>query len=396
MQTIEMKKLIFSTVLTFLVLSSVQGQKFSRLNPLQKKGNTYYLPVSELEENADTSGKVTGESSKRVYTYDSKGRSGVDSIYLWDFTIKSRAKRAYTYLTSTYDGMGNVINSSNYIYDSTFFHKFEISSTDTFNYDANGNLISQYWTSFKYGVKNSSGRRKLTYNAKGQKLTDYDDNWDSVNNVYYNYEYRKYTYDASGYMLNAYEGAYGYPIDSGVVYYSPNHLEYYTIYYETQNGKTYIKRDSVFVKLDVNGNVEKEAEYFLAGNGYQFQYSSKNVYDANDNVLTSLVSYSSSFSELYTYTYQSFTGVESETNIHSQFSIFPNPCSNTFTIDLKDNSAKPTSIIIRNMQGQEVKNMMINNTSNVIIDISELPKGIYLLTLISGEKCITQKLVKSL
>ena len=397
-----MNKLIL--FILFIILSySGQGQSlhFLHQGPIMKKGNTYSLPLSIVNQNTDTSGNLIGGLSKHLCSYDAKGRKGVDSIYYWNSKTNDWLTRASVYNEITFSGTGNKILRLVYEYDAMVQSKFSLTYTDTFKYDVNENMIRKIgsylnmpWNNFKV---------EYTYNSKNEKLTFENFGWDTSKNVYGSFERRRYAYDTDGYLLcEFYETKGGQEqwlvLDSNAVHFAPDHLSYSTFNYEHANYTTYVKgHDSSFVNLDNNGNILTQTLFVLYNNTIvAVDYSSKLTYDADGNILTSWVNDLATTSILSTYTYQSFTGVESETNIHSQFSIFPNPCSNSFAIDLKENNSKPTSIVIRNMQGQEVKAMMINNTSSVNIDIDELPKGIYLVTLVSGEKCFTQKLVKGL
>ena len=78
-----------------------------------------------------------------------------------------------------------------------------------------------------------------------------------------------------------------------------------------------------------------------------------------------------------------------ETKIN--FSVYPNPANKSFTINIAD-PLKPTQAYIVDVLGQKVLSVTINQ-SNTELDINHLPVGIYFVTLNSGNKTTTQKLV---
>ena len=356
-----------------------------------KKGNNYFLASSSLVINSDTTGKFISNYAKGTYSYDANGRKGIDSFYYWDTSTNNWKNRAFEYYTYVFDGSGNTLSATIYEPNSNA-GPFVMFQSDTFFYDANGNVISDYNTTINInGVQR--GRTLNTYNSKGDLLSQTMAGWSTTDNSYHDSQRKVFAYDSAGYLqYEFFDGTGGnnvwYLIGYHVIQYTPNHLGYFIYANDT------IKSLSEYVELDNNNRTIADRLYDGTVEP-QIYNLDKYTYDVNGYVLTFMDSNTPTKNrgQLYTYTYQSFAGVESETKDQSQFSIYPNPCQNTFTVDLKDNNSKQTSIIIRNVQGQEVKNLSIINTSN--IDISELPKGIYFVTILSEEKCSTQKLIKN-
>jgi hypothetical protein len=72
-------------------------------------------------------------------------------------------------------------------------------------------------------------------------------------------------------------------------------------------------------------------------------------------------------------------------------SIFPNPTKGKFTIEL-ENTSKNSLIVISDLVGKVIfSKTIIDNTLQ--IDISNQPKGIYLVKIINGNNVTTQKIV---
>ena len=72
------------------------------------------------------------------------------------------------------------------------------------------------------------------------------------------------------------------------------------------------------------------------------------------------------------------------------FNIYPNPAVNEIKISVEDN-AQIDIITIYNQLGQKI--MQENNVANKL-DISGLPKGIYIIELVSGASIVRKKLIK--
>lgn len=72
------------------------------------------------------------------------------------------------------------------------------------------------------------------------------------------------------------------------------------------------------------------------------------------------------------------------------FSIYPNPVKNTITIDNKTN-INISKIEIINLLGKKVKEIKVSDLSNQTIDISELNKGMYLVSILENDKIVSQK-----
>ncbi|MEI7802831.1 MAG: T9SS type A sorting domain-containing protein [Bacteroidota bacterium] len=72
--------------------------------------------------------------------------------------------------------------------------------------------------------------------------------------------------------------------------------------------------------------------------------------------------------------------------------IFPNPATN----EIKITNLSPTEnqISIYNLLGQQVKSIRVSNVQSTILPVSDLPAGIYVVTIFDGEKIVCKKFVK--
>jgi hypothetical protein len=84
------------------------------------------------------------------------------------------------------------------------------------------------------------------------------------------------------------------------------------------------------------------------------------------------------------------TGVDQE-EVHSIFKIYPNPSIGKLQIEFPDQEKPPFMIRMTNLQGKLVyEGELRDNPCEVNL---KLPAGMYILTIDSGESCITQKII---
>ena len=69
-------------------------------------------------------------------------------------------------------------------------------------------------------------------------------------------------------------------------------------------------------------------------------------------------------------------------NLFVAFSVYPNPNNGTFNISLANSIDKQT-IEIKNIIGQTIHSQIAGNSTNTTIDLSDLNKGIYTVSLIN-------------
>ena len=76
----------------------------------------------------------------------------------------------------------------------------------------------------------------------------------------------------------------------------------------------------------------------------------------------------------------------------STINIYPNPATN----EIKITNLSPTEnqISIFNLIGQQVKSIRVSHAQTTTIPVSDLPAGIYVVTIFDGEKIVCKKLVK--
>jgi hypothetical protein len=93
------------------------------------------------------------------------------------------------------------------------------------------------------------------------------------------------------------------------------------------------------------------------------------------------------------------TGIADNNQVSPEWKIFPNPVKNRFTLLLNNiGSAKILKVKVYNLLGQQVKEQVypVSGSSGryVVNDLSRLPKGVYVVTAVSGYTNIKAKIIK--
>ncbi|MBL4707791.1 MAG: T9SS type A sorting domain-containing protein [Flavobacteriales bacterium] len=122
-----------------------------------------------------------------------------------------------------------------------------------------------------------------------------------------------------------------------------------------------------------------------------FSYTSGRVYDRFGSYVEAFATASSP--EAIKVYYHQVTGLF-EVNPKREFSfgVYPNPARENITVEFKKEIPLNSTLMIFNVNGQKVKEFT-NLNSIQTINISDLPKGIYFVTLATAEELFSKKLI---
>jgi len=90
------------------------------------------------------------------------------------------------------------------------------------------------------------------------------------------------------------------------------------------------------------------------------------------------------------------TGVYDVANVES-FQVFPNPVSETANVQIRLNESMDATLTVTNLMGQKMinQNLRLNAGDNTfVVEMNDLPAGLYLLSVQSGTDVITYKVQK--
>jgi hypothetical protein len=90
-------------------------------------------------------------------------------------------------------------------------------------------------------------------------------------------------------------------------------------------------------------------------------------------------------------------GISEVNRTSSKMKISPNPFSNQVTINVDLAIEKQYELFVRSINGQEVyrRNIDSNNSSEHVVELGFLSKGVYILNLVGENEVHTKKLIKS-
>ena len=98
----------------------------------------------------------------------------------------------------------------------------------------------------------------------------------------------------------------------------------------------------------------------------------------------------SEFNTAGTLKVKAYTGIKA---LEMNSDIYPIPCKNNLNIRLKEN-AENLQVALYNLVGNEVYENSYNNQPEIQLNLTDLPKGIYMLHLTAENKSFTKKIVK--
>ncbi|MEZ5109762.1 MAG: T9SS type A sorting domain-containing protein [Bacteroidia bacterium] len=81
---------------------------------------------------------------------------------------------------------------------------------------------------------------------------------------------------------------------------------------------------------------------------------------------------------------------------HQHSSVYPNPADNYITIEWNATEQGTTHIVLTDITGKMVKQDVVNNNTGINIvsmDVSMLPKGIYMLSAINNNGVMNKRVV---
>lgn len=359
------------------------------------------------------------KAHKYVDTYDTSGNLVFEKIFIGD-TIgwKNNSQSNFTY-----DNNNNLVEALIEIWNGV---SYENNSLITYTYDGNGNWVygeykgwdydSHHWALYeKINLSYNSNNERthvLTKSYMGNNIQEqysyfltYDNSGnldsqievDSNSNGWQNYYKYIFTYYADNKMASVNEG------DWNSTYWN---LEYITNFtYDNQGNLILI----FFRDTESIGNSSQYFTYDNYGNQLSYMrqdsdgvnifnvYRSFFYYDIHRNMVSGLFQiaptntyWSNHDSVQLFYTYNGV--IKEEDTTQSEISLSPNPS----TTEIKITNLSPTEnqISLFSLLGQQVKSIRVSHVQSTILPVSDLPAGIYVVTIFDGEKIVCKKFVR--
>jgi len=278
-------------------------------------------------------------SSKEEYFYDETGKSTITIVYNWNSGLNDWAYKSK--FENNYDETGKLAyligykwdNSNNdWIFQTMEDYSYNVAGNRTLMTEFEWNSTTEIWVKFSKKLLNYYGNGKLSLTKSLY--------WDELRSRWVFVWYDAYEYDKDGKLILE--------ID-------------YVWNLETGNWIEFEKNENIY---DSTGNQVLRLTYFWNDDLFDWKFSSKSFYHTS----------------LHT------VGAKKLTN--SEIVIYPNPASDFITFPGVN---RPVEIKIYTINGRLVKLLqLVQNTA----DISDLPKGVYMVTIISDDKTVVSKIIK--
>jgi len=325
-----------------LAMQTYRAYVYGKVKPVQMDyvfGNSYihydmtYVndTIRETVTESDTTGGGTLNANFTTYLiYDANGLHNHDSLVSIS-TQKEIAKTEYTQ-----DANGNLLTYNNFsLLGTNWIPTYHMGYT----YDANNRVTSVITQTYSSSGLVNDYKDTFIYNGSNVHYAQmYYYTWDNMNmtwNPYYNYVN---TYNANGF------------IDTNIF-----------MSYSTQ-------WDTMYKAVYVYDNAG-----LLCQNLYSYPYLGNGTFRTTA-------------SDTQTYYYEEYfpTEIKTASLPNIGINLYPNPCTNAITVEVPSLSAG--NITITNAAGQLLYSAVCNSFSKQTIDIHQLPKGNYILTVQDDKK----------
>ncbi len=366
-----MKKLLFIAVLSFVVNSLAAQPQLIRILGQQYSATSTWVDSSELLFEYNTN-KLVSELTQRnlqgsqprpqkldSFTYNTNGQIKVQRKYHWDLNISAWVPDIFSEHSYNSNNLTELIKYDDYY--SLGINKYN----DSFWYNSNNKLERKVLGDRKnirwVYTYNSNGSLNAEIEQRGSNNTGWAD-FIRVENT---------KYDVNG---NLTENVRSFKSSS-------------------QPGWKFINRVTYTYDVTDQKLLERVSEYWQNS---AWQLGGKSIYSYNPNktvkeVLNQVYNgsgWDNHSRDLYFYK-NSTTGISGVVFSDEGLSIYPNPTTGKFTIET--NSTTPLAITILDITGKQVFNS--KSIGDLDIDLSHLPKGVYIVNAKSDKDIKTQKII---
>jgi hypothetical protein len=346
--------------------------------------------TSKIESHWDTSTNSWIYYYKNEYTYDDNNNLSYEIFSYWNTSTNSWINISKN--ECTYDANNNVIFEIWSRWD-TSTNSWIFSSKYEYTYDDNNNVIFEIYSRWDTSTNSwiFSSKYEYTYDDNNNVISEIYSEWDTSTNSWIFDSKYEYTYDANNNLTSEIFSYWDTSTNSWIfdfkyeyTYDANNNIIYeITSYWDTSTNSWIFDSKYEFtydltVSIDnvlVPNNFDIESNNPILSYFYYY-------YDGSDFVLDMK----------YIFYYSDITGINEVTDNYN-VSIYPNPANDYLMINTTTN--ENLKIEIYTIRGQSViSTECINNASQMRIDISQLPSGMYFIRIANNQNNITKKFVK--
>ena len=341
--------------------------------------------TSQLVQN--WSGTAWVNFTADTFSYNSNNLDTADVEQAWTGT-KWENEYWYTY---TYNSSGSETSEVEQIWTGSAWRNY---IKFTYTYDAHNNqtnLLEQQWggSAWTFGYQYA-----YTFNANNLKIMEVDSTGASTERWLYSYNINNLLVDDS----SQYRNGSGWSTDFNYIYtYNANNLDTSEVI-QQWTGSAWAGYEKYTYTYDASNNMIGQIFYTWTGSAtekfQQFAYT----YDANNFMLSDEdKQYFDAGTRVIlgdsTYWYFHKTTGINEVTDKLNLLVYPNPTSGKFTIESGKLKMQNAEIQVYNMLGVQVYSKLSTLNSQISIDLSNQPNGVYFLLLKTGQGEMNGKIV---
>lgn len=345
--------------------------------------------ISNVSQNRN--GNVWLNVKKEKFSYDANKNPTSYLIQNWDGITWQNSIQ----IIDSFDIKSNLISSSYQSWDGSewLILDYQVLTYDT-NNDRTG-VIEQSWNGNSWDTIHISQTNDANHNC----ISRISQSWDgsSLNNKYQD----SYTYDANNnnteylgqiWQDNSWIGIWNdhftYDINNNMTHYLSQHW----------NGSVWVDDSHYDYTYDTYNNLTGTISQTFNGSNWVNNFSAFITYDTNNYPTSNSYNYWNDggtkitrADSCYYFFHTIYTGLNNLIEIG--FNTYPNPATNKITISTS--SILPGEIVISivGLNGQQIKRDSFQNQKLFEMDVSTLPKGIYLIKIQTKNGIETKKLV---
>lgn len=383
-----MKTIYFFSVLVILSITSATAQMYMDLLHFKHKPSAVILAhkapnaffLTEKVPNKILNGTFRLDSayhynffsefdsipaSKFSYTYNEHDKVAVVTVYTWSNVSMTWAHDLR--LVVEYNNQNIMISTTFYTWNAGLW---AVDCKHEYQYDEQGNLSFETCYSWNSGnsVWVNSHKYESQYNDQGKLLLLKSFTWDSISNMWVISSKSELEYDTNWNMISMVDSSWD------------------------NEFNVWVKSYKVVREYDNQNSLIYETFYIWSNSWIcLFMYKYEYGYDTQGNVALRTILARNNINDAWllkgkNFNYYSDNSLFVENNEESPIAVYPNPTKDILYFDGLENAI----VKVFDFSGK----CLLSNSTNSTINVSNLPNGIYLLTITSKNVITTKRFVK--
>lgn len=300
------------------------------------------------------------------------------------------------------DDDGNTIETISFLWDFEIYEWIGLRK-NTFSYDTVGNLLPEIKHTWNSDQWNPVNRDDMTYDSDGNRTLYMTSTWYSIQNYWEPYWKQESVFDETGQLSLSFD-SYWTEEDSALRFFEKReyefnnmgHLVYFALYEWGRSSQRWYrirKLKNEYIYNSQGKEISKTLFHWSSSKLWFLWARHESCFDElGNNTITAYYRWDSDVNEWgkteKAFQYYTLSSLGTENQVNSKIQIYPNPTSGLIYIS---GIYYPAEIKLYSIQGKLLKTVHQVKSS---IDISDLPSGLYILNLTSGDQVLRERIVK--